>query len=375
MRIRWHRYLVVWFVGVAVMVGCASPAAPQGTPDISATVRAAVEQTRAVEVAVATSVAATTEAQQGATAEASPSPDATTAVPPTNTPIPTATPTVTPTPTPTVERLVIAETAVDGSDGDGREILISDSPTNGGRVILLPNFQQSQVRTPMVFGNYVTARVAVADTRLDDPEDGDGIRHVLFEVFTPTGDTYSRTEDDAPFCLFGGNDPACPGIDVRRARDEWPNGQYAAAITIEAIDGLTSNWNWTFCIHTCEVTDLPVIEFAQIGRDSLETEVTGELVFQVRAFQEAVGSDDGDGIDYVDFYIFGPDDRDNQVWNNREEDAAYCAFGGDAPCPGAYVQEPGRYWLVAVATDENGQQAEVEIAVDVWPATNTVPNP
>lgn len=381
----WTIGLVGWIAAAMLFSACV-PSATQATPDINATVQAAIEQTRAVEVAVATALAATSTAQAASTP--TPTTGATTALTRVPTPTddrividespaatPTAAPTNTPPPTPTEERLVLAETAVDGSDGDGREILISSSPTNGGRVVFLPGFSQSQVRTPLVFDNYVTGRVAVFDTRRSGQQDGNGIRSVTFEVFTPTGDSYSRREESAPFCLFGGDDPACPGIDVRRVRADWPDGQYSATITIEATDGLISSWFWAFCVNRCEVAGPPTIEWVQIGRDSLDREVRGELVFQVWAYQEAVGSDDGDGIDYVDFYIYGPDSQQNQAWYKREQDAAYCAFGGDAPCPGAAVNDPGRYWLVAVAVDEDGQQTQVEAEIEVLPNGSTVPSP
>lgn len=391
-----------WGVAVGVLLGlsgCGAPA-PAATPDINATVQAAVAQTRAVEVAAATLVAATDVARQTATSEAaqaaSPTPASVGATPDTPTPspapsststsaptatststaVPTATSTATPapTPTPTEDRLVIAETAVDGSSGDGRDILVSSSPTNNGRVILLPNFQQAQVRTPMVFGNYVTARVAVFDTRREGRQDGNGIRSVTFDINTPNGDTYHRVEETAPYCLFGGNDPACPGIDVRQARGDWPDGQYSAAITIEARDGLTSNWNWTFCVHTCNPANPPWIDFAQIGRDSLDPVVYGELVFQVVAYQEEVGTDDGDGIDYVDFYIYGPDDENHQIWHQREQNPPFCAFGGGNVCPGATLDQPGQYRLVAVATADDGLQSRLDYFINVQPGGTTVPD-
>jgi hypothetical protein len=356
--------LRIWLGVALALAACTRPAAPP-TPNIDATVQAALEQTRVVEVAVATAVAATSQAQATATAGAAAASTPTPA-PPTPAPAtPTAPPTATPRSTPTDDRLVIAETAIDGSTGEGREVLLSGSRRNGGRVILLPGFAQSQVTTPMRFGAYVTARVAVFDTRQPGRRDGDGIRRVVFEVTTPGDDAYRRVEESPPFCLFGGNDPACPGLDVRQARADWPDGQYATVITIEALDGLTSTWDWTFCIRACEVAGPPLIEFVQIGRNRLETTVSGELVFQVQAYQEAAGTDDGDGIEHVDFYIYGPEDENQQVWYKRETTPAYCAFGGDAPCQGARLNEPGRYRLLATAVAGDGQQASVDLWIEV----------
>ena len=363
------RCAIGWLVGIVILGACAGPGL-QPTPDINATVQAAIGQTRTVEAAVAIAVAATSQAQQSAPdppPTATPVPSPTPTLPPTATPAPSPTPTSPPTatPTPTEERLVIAESAVDGSNGGGKDILVSSSPTNFGRVILLPGFSQSQVTSPMLFRDDFTMRVAVFDTRRSGQQDGNGIRSVTFELSGPNGLTFRKVENTAPYCLFGGSDPACPGVDLEQASADWFSGQYQAAITIEATDGLTSNWNWGFCIRYCEATEPPIVELAEIGRNSLSYSLSGQLVFRVTAYQESVGYDDGDGIDHVDFYIFGPDDDFNRIYYKRENIAAYCAFGDDVPCNGAQINEPGEYRLLAIATADDGQQAPVEAWIDV----------
>ena len=364
-----NKGILSWLVGTAVVLAaCAGSGQP--TPNINATIAMAIQQTRTVE-------AATEQAQQTApnppppvaqpTATPVPSATATATSPPTVTPVPSPTPTSPPTatPTPTEERLVIAESAVDGSNGDGKDVLVSSSPTNFGRVVLLPGFTQSQIRQPMVFHDNFSLRVAVFDTRRDGQQDGNGIRSVTFELSGPSGLSYRRVENAAPFCLFGGNEPTCPGVNVEEASADWFSGRYQAAITIEATDGLTSNWNYSFCIRYCEANEPPIADLAEVGRDSLDYTLSGELVFRVTAYQESVGYDDGDGIDHVDFYIYGPDDDSNLVYHRRENNAAYFAFGDDYPCNSAHIDKPGEYRLLAMVTADDGSQAPVEAWIQV----------
>ena len=80
----------------------------------------------------------------------------------------------------------------------------------------------------------------------------------------------------------------------------------------------------------------------------------------------ASGKDDGDGIDYVVMGVIGPDGK--QAYAKREDAAAYCAFGGDAPCPawdfaknngrwpdGGQISK-GRHILRVIAVTESGKE-------------------
>src|SRR5690606_27135396 len=73
-----------------------------------------------------------------------------------------------------------------------------------------------------------------------------------------------------------------------------------------------------------------VADIVRTGVDGAGDFVSGALAFQVLAYDPNVGNDDGDGIDYVDLVVVGPDG--GVVYAKREETAAYCAFGGGAPC-------------------------------------------
>ncbi|MEZ5943681.1 MAG: hypothetical protein R3C18_19980 [Planctomycetaceae bacterium] len=110
------------------------------------------------------------------------------------------------------------------------------------------------------------------------------------------------------------------------------------------------------------------------GRQRTDTTVNGELVFQVAAHDPNVGNRDGDGIANVDTQIYGPDGA--LVW--RESNAGYCAFGGGEPdCtvldlagygdqwPDGQPMRQGTHRLHAIVHGQNGDQVEVETAVNL----------
>ncbi|MCB9140149.1 MAG: hypothetical protein H6642_17555 [Caldilineaceae bacterium] len=169
--------------------------------------------------------------------------------PPTPTPIvATVVPALTEAPSPTPTPIVAAVIPVDGSVGEGREILISEF----GRAVLVPGIRITTDGSLVVFGDELTARVKVFDDRGSVKEDGFGIDTVTFEVVGAAG-SYQKTEEQAPYCLFGGNDPACPGITLGADGANWPPGRYDATITIQGEeDWLQSQWFWQFCVQSCE---------------------------------------------------------------------------------------------------------------------------
>ena len=313
-------------------------------------------------------------------ATATPLPATAAAIPPTDTPIPPTDTPIPPTDTPippTATPIVAAVVAVDGSDGDGREILLSGIPDTNGRVVVLPGFNDSQVSNPMIFRDWLTARVAVFDTRLDQTRDGSGIQSVNFEISKPDGESYEKREESAPFCLFGGNDPLCPGVRLRDYGRDWPEGPYETTINIRADDGLTSTWRWTFCVQRCEVESSvpPVAEIVQLAYNSNDRLVDDNLVFQVRAYDPGQGDRDGDGISHVEFFVVDPSGK--QVYGKRESNPPYCAFGGDSPCPIHRFADEGGQWpggeqvqngvhlLVAIAVSESGQSSEVSREIEI----------
>ncbi len=78
--------------------------------------------------------------------------------------------------------------------------------------------------------------------------------------------------------------------------------------------------------------------------------------FQAMAYDPAVGTNDGDGIQGVEFEI--RDSADTLLYSAADTMHAYCAFGGDGPCnvaPGPVTSaSPGTYTLRARAQSTGG---------------------
>ena len=306
----------------------------QPTPDVNAAVQTALAQTREAEDNVAQAVAATltasaptaTEqvAQPTATEQAAPptateqvaQPTDTPAPQPTNTPVPTNTPTpaqieIIPTPTATPVRIAISP--VDGG-GDDNDFLRGSSDSNGGRNILLPGFNQSDVQNDPTFRDFINFRVEVFDTRAG-LYDGAGIQDVTFHIIADdgNGDTvWEKTEANAPYCVFGGDAPDCaPAIDLRPDA-EWPNpfagrinnNVYLAVIDIVPVNGEPTQWRWRFFIDSPQLREEQTANTARIDQISLQ-----------------------DGRYYVDFETFGftpqlPGQHVHFFWNTVPQEQA-----------------------------------------------------
>jgi hypothetical protein len=165
----------------------------------------------------------------------------------------TSAPTAAPTPTPTQFLAVVFP--VDGSDGN-LALRGSFVQSNGGRNVLLPGVPQSQVSDPMRFRERLPVRVEVFNSDLST-EDGDGIANVNFTLTDPNGETvYERLEETEPYCLWGGNELACPAPSFAELGYRWPgsnvpieNGSYLLQTVISALDGSSTTWNWRFDIE------------------------------------------------------------------------------------------------------------------------------
>ncbi|MEZ4675350.1 MAG: hypothetical protein R2932_14030 [Caldilineaceae bacterium] len=247
-----------WKIEIGSMLLVALLSACGGNSDIPTSdpltvQQTAIAQTVEAERAIANAVAATLTAENAApTASATTAPPtatsaASTAVVPTATPVP-------PTATATAEILVIAESDVDGNDGN--DFIRSNSASNNGRVVLLPGLQQNELTETVTFNGRIALRVAVFDSRVGQ-QDGDGIQTVTFSIIDNfSGDTaFANTEEQAPFCLFGGNDPGCTTFVFAQNGLRWPSGvpiyndSYTAQIDIVALNGDETQWRWLFQVQ------------------------------------------------------------------------------------------------------------------------------
>ncbi len=269
----------LWLLVIGgLLAGCGGQVAAP-TVDVNAAVATALAQTRVVETQVAQSVQQTltavaptatlrgdtptpapivgadTPAPSSATEAPTPTaaaapPTATLRPAPTNTPPP---PTAAPTPT----KLLIAESDVDGNDGN--DFLRSSSDSNQGRVVFLPGFDQASVTDTPVFRDFINLRVEVFDTRAG-LQDGAGIDHVVFRIVDDEGlgsVFWEKRENTPAYCLFGGNDPLCTPLlfsDIQRWPDPFggaiENGRYLAQIDIVPQSGEATQWRWRFEIDS-----------------------------------------------------------------------------------------------------------------------------
>jgi hypothetical protein len=255
-----NRTLLALLGLVALLAGCGAGAQDA---EVATQVAAGIAATQAVEREVATLVAATLQAVASPTTAmvapapteplvASPSVEATLqpTVPPADTATPSASPspttpadTATPTPTPPP---VVAGVPFGGStEGLEGEVLAP------GRADV-PAF-------PEPYTGILAFRVAVRDPAVGDA-DGAGIAQVDFFLYRvdPEGtqtEVYQRTELNAPYCMFSGDDPSCNPIELLSGAT-LPNGepllpgQYHVEI---AVVPLNSNkfafWNFDFVVE------------------------------------------------------------------------------------------------------------------------------
>lgn len=274
---------ILILLAMATLAACAAET-PAPAVDVEAAVATALAATAAVEQQVAQAVQATLTANAPAgpaasdtptaTSTVTPAPPTATASAPADTPAPptaTAPPaTAAPTPTP----LRIAESDVDGNDGN--DFLRSSSNSNNGRVVLLPGFDQAEVDDTPVFRDFINLRVEVFDTRAG-LYDGAGIERVVFRIFADDGNgdmVWEQEETRAPYCVFGGDDPACTAIDLQSG-SQWPtpfaspinNNVYLARIDIVPVQGETTQWRWRFLIDSPNLAaPQPAATTARINR-------------------------------------------------------------------------------------------------------------
>ena len=253
MSTRWLVPIALVFAATIFLAACGSQSATT-TADLDSAVQTAIAQTRVVE----NTVAAFTRRPPGVGQTPTEKPATGTPAAPaaTDTPVPAA-PTATdtpPPPSPTRVRVQIAESQVDGDDGN--DFVRGSSTANQGRVILLPGFEQSDVTEPMVFRDRLVFQVEVFDGRVG-LYDGAGIEHVTFRIEPDDGSgqlVYEKKEQRAGYCVFGGGEPDCWVLVFSENGNRWPepfgteifNGQYVARIDIIPEDGKATQWRWRF---------------------------------------------------------------------------------------------------------------------------------
>ncbi|MFO7633548.1 MAG: SH3 domain-containing protein, partial [Caldilinea sp.] len=220
------------------------------------------------------------------------------------------------------------------------------------------------------------------------------IDRVDFRIEDEFGDEfYRRTERTYGYCAFGGGEPECNVLEIRRGA-RWPdtdraicNGDYTVFADIVLDNGGSGTWRAPFtvnhpdlprCGETAQRADL-VANIVQTGPGYASGSVYGALAFQVEAYDPERGFQDGDGIRNVDMRIFDPDGR--EVYQRTENVAGYCAFaGGEPDCNIWFFGDNGDAWpsgeavrygephvLRGIVNAEDGRTTNVEMRVFIEP--------
>jgi len=238
----------------------------------------------------------------------------------------------------------------------------------------------------MVFRDRLVFQVEVYDPA-SGRRDGDGIRGVKFTITDENDDVvHTQTENNAAYCVFGGGEPNC-NVWVFAAYDyKWPNGkqigdgEYLVTIVITPQRGEEATWRWRFQIKLPDQGQPPqtnlVARIAQTGPGTTSSTINQALVFQVGAYDSAVGTQDGAGIANVDLRIL--DSTGKIVHQRTEQTARYCAFGGGEPdCdvwvfaqhgnkwPNGQAVKSGPHTLQAIVRAPDGKSTTVQTNVNI----------
>ncbi|HAJ35704.1 MAG TPA: hypothetical protein DCL15_08435 [Chloroflexi bacterium] len=321
-------------------------------------------------------------------------------LPPTPTPTPTAPPTptlppvVAPPPTPTLPPVVVipGPPITPAPTLPPLVVLPGGGPGGGG--------WSGALVTGVGIGN-ISSGVAVFRDRIffraeiDRTPNNRRIDRVDFRIQDEFGDEfYGRTERTYGYCAFGGGEPACNVLEIRRGA-RWPdtnrelcNGDYTVFADIFLDNGGSATWSSPFTINHPDLSrcgdvstaraDLEAY-VAQTGPGNRDSAVYGALVFQVVAYDPNRGSNDGDGIRNIEMRILDPDGQ--EVYQRTENRAAYCAFaGGEPDCNIWYFGDHGNAWpsgepvrygepylLHGRVNAEDGRTREVEMRIFIEP--------
>jgi hypothetical protein len=122
-----------------------------------------------------------------------------------------------------------------------------------GRIVL-PGYVGpfEQVDLP-VFNQQIVFQLLVSDPAAGS-HDGAGINSVEMTIFDPNGNVVqTRTEQNAPYCSFGNDQPVCPPWIFAQNGAQWPNGSpvcrgqgYQAVMTVDAHNDDNDEALWRF---------------------------------------------------------------------------------------------------------------------------------
>ncbi len=255
-------------------------------------------------------------------------------------------------------------------------------PFDGGMDIaqIGPNDTDPDVTMALVF------EVEAHDIKAGN-HNGDGIASVDMRVLDANNHTvYQHTENNARYCLFGGGEPDCTIWKFGDHGNKWPNGMQVKRGTFFLRATAHTPGGRIRAVETAIYIYLAPnpsggtvqVDIVQTVPGDNPSDVQKALVFQAEASYSNVGSNDGAGIDHVDFWII--DLNGNVVHQSTERNVKYCAFGGGEPdCNVWDFAQHGNKWpsgapiyssdyflrAVAYAADGRTGAADDQISVQI----------
>lgn len=235
--------------------------------------------------------------------------------------------------------------------------------------------------TVSVFQNNFYVRMEVYQT--PDNRKVDRVEFSIEDEFNNI--VHTQTERTAGYCLFGGGEPNCTALTLRRGA-KWPstnlpilNGYYTVYAKVY-VQGQNSPGSYNTQIQidipgNASNNDDLVVDVVQTGPGGADYAVYDQLAFQVQAYAPESGDYDGAGIQGVDLWV--EDLYYDTIFASHENNAAYCMFGGGDPdCniwsfsengyqwPNGKAFEPGQYYLVAHVVAKDGRQKTIDTMVE-----------
>jgi hypothetical protein len=215
------------------------------------------------------------------------------------------------------------------------------------------------------------------------------VEQVRFSIFDndTSEDVHSQIEGSAGYCSFGGGEPCNT---LRLDRDaRWPstgipvrNHSYSVDMEVTLDDGTTNYWNAQIRVDSPDLVESgggqqPLYAaITETGPGSNSDFVEDALAFRVDAHDPTVGTNGGDGIDFVLMWVYGPDGR--EVRFRREGTSGYCIFqNGEPTCnvwvfaehdnrwPEGELFQPGPHRLYAEVHADDGRVEVLERVIEI----------
>lgn len=275
---------------------------------------------------------------------------------PSRTPTQTNTSTHTPTPTPTQSLFIALVDPIDpGEDDPSTPDVEEINYWGGGERKLIALRDQTRFRAVA----YSRTPPNQSDFQGEGAQsDGAGVDFVEFEIRSPRNEIIrAYREFNAAYCAFGGNVPCSDVNDDDLFAD---SGVYRLRARAIMDGGFRTEWiEREFEIPVAPITVEIADNDGNLIEDTPEISRTNQTRFRAIAYDDQVGTDDGDGVREVEFEILQQAGFRFLASREPDENDKYCFFGGNNDCnrmgDGDFQRlEAGIYTLRARARTADG---------------------